>query len=495
MPLVPTTMIPLIDFYSCDPARSTGSIIRTVDIPEPDEARREASFTWVSSRRGVAARSRRRHWADIRGPMLAAAALGLLQAGIAGLALEGFSRWQWQPVAIVPVIAASTFVMVLFLSLVRTALRPDDVFGDGPTGAILEVVAITTPVLHDGLTQAAAQLLATEAQARLGYAAVAVSDRTLVLAHVGLASDHHGVGTAAPPGAVQAMGESRVARLPVGWRHGCDAGCPLRSAVVGPLVVRGRVVGSLIAFFEGALSVSDREHAVVDSLCGLVSTALAAGEVEVHARASASAELAALQAQIEPHFLFNALNTIAAFIRTQPDEARRLVMTFAEYCRSTLRQPSTFVPFSEEMAHVEAYLALEQARFGSELLIERRISAAAVDVMVPPFLVQPLVENAIKHGKADQPLRVVIRADVRFGRLRVIVRDNGRGISREDAEHVLEPGFGSGGAGLGLASVHRRIQAYYGEQGRLRIASSPLFGTYVSVLLPIVLPAEAQVEA
>jgi two-component system sensor histidine kinase YesM len=115
--------------------------------------------------------------------------------------------------------------------------------------------------------------------------------------------------------------------------------------------------------------------------------------------------------------------------------------------------------------------------------------------MVPPFLVQPLVENAIKHGKTDQPLRVVVRADVRFGRLRVIVRDNGRGIAQEDAERVLEPGYGSGAAGLGLASVHRRIQAYYGEEGRLRIASAPVLGTSISILVPIEPPAHVQVAA
>ncbi len=450
--------------------------------PTTDPPRREAAFTWVSSQRGASARAGRRHWADVRGPTLAAAVIALLYAGVVGLAVEGLDRWGLEPALVVPVVAVLTFLLVFALALIRLATGAS---GSASADAILETVAIATPVLHDGLTPAAAQLLAREAQARLGYAAVAVADRQRVLAHVGLAADHHGAGTAAPPGALQAMDEARVSRLPVGWRHGCDSDCPLKSAVVGPLVVQGRVVGAVIVFSEGALAVSDRERDVVESLSGLVSTALAAGEVEVHARASASAELAALQAQIEPHFLFNALNTIAAYIRTQPDDARRLVMSFAEYCRSTLRQSATFVPFSEEMAHVEAYLELEQARFGADLIVERRISPTAVDVMVPPFLVQPLVENAIKHGKTDQPLRVVVRADVRFGRLRIVVRDNGRGIPREDAERVLEPGFGSGAAGLGLASVHRRIQAFYGEQGRLRIASSPLFGTYVSILVPV----------
>lgn len=456
---------------------------RIVEPDQAEEPRREAAFTWVSSQRGVSARAGRRHWAELRGPMLAAAILALLVSGVVGLALETLSSRGIDAIWAVPLVAALVFAVVVSLSLIRSGAA-DAPLGDGRAAGILEVAAIATPVLHDGLTPASAQLLARAAQARLGFAAVAVADRSRVLAHVGLAADHHGAGTDAPPGAVQAMDEARVARLPVGWRHGCDSNCPLRAAVVGPLVVRGRVVGSVIAFSEGALDVSDRDAAAIASLCGLVSTALAAGEVEVHARASASAELAAMQAQIEPHFLFNALNTIAAFIRTQPDEARRLVITFAEYCRSTLRQPAAFVSFAEEMAHVEAYLELEQARFGPDLIIERRIGPAAMDVMVPPFLVQPLVENAIKHGKTDEPLRVVVRADVRFGRLRVTVRDNGRGISRDDAERVLEPGYGSGAGGLGLASVHRRIQAHYGEQGRLRIASSPLFGTYVSVLVP-----------
>jgi two-component system sensor histidine kinase LytS len=466
-----------------------------VDAPDPEQPRRDVPFTWISSQRGRSARAGRRRWADLRGPLLAAAMLGLLQAGLVGLALEAFSALDVRAIGIVPVVAIATFLLVLFLGLIRSSVRDAGVLGGGPASAILEVVAIATPALHDGLTPGAAQLLATEAQTRLGYAAIAVSDRRQVLAHVGLAADHHGTGTDAPPGAVQAMDEARVARLPAGWRHGCTSDCPLRSAVVGPLVVRGRAIGSIIAFSEGALEISDQERAVMESLCGLVSTALAAGEVEVHVRASASAELAALQAQIEPHFLFNALNTIAAFIRTQPDEARRLVITFAEYCRSTLRQPSQFVSFADEMAHVEAYLELEQARFGHDLIVERRIGPAANAVMVPPFLVQPLVENAIKHGKTDQPLRVVIRADVRFGRLRVIVRDNGRGITQEDAEHVLEPGFGSGAAGLGLASVHRRIQAYYGEQGRLRIASAPVLGTSISILVPIEPPAAVEVAA
>jgi LytS/YehU family sensor histidine kinase len=277
------------------------------------------------------------------------------------------------------------------------------------------------------------------------------------------------------------MTERRVTRLPVGWRHGCDGrDCPLKSAIVAPILVRGEAIGSLVLFSEGALAVSDRDRAIASHLGQLVSTEISVGELDLATRASANAELAALQAQIEPHFLFNALNTIAAFCRTQPEEARELVLAFADYCRWTLRRPAAFVDLSEELVHVEAYLALERARFGDSLEVELRIAPSARSVQVPPFLVQPLVENAIKHGKTDRPLHLLVRARVRRGRLRVTVRDDGRGIAREAIERVLEPGFGEG-TGLGLANVNRRLTAHYGEGVRLR--SFP-FGTVVRLEVP-----------
>src|SRR5206468_1948654 len=159
------------------------------------------------------------------------------------------------------------------------------------------------------------------------------------------------------------------------------------------------------------------------------------------ARAAASAELKALQAEIEPHFLFNCLNTIASFIRTDPDRARELILAFADYCRWTLARPGEFITLAEELKHVQSYLALEQARFGPQLEVEIDATPDALAVRLPPFLVQPLVENAVKHGKTERPLRLVIRARIRRGRLRVTVRDDGRGIAREALDRVLEPRY------------------------------------------------------
>jgi LytS/YehU family sensor histidine kinase len=183
---------------------------------------------------------------------------------------------------------------------------------------------------------------------------------------------------------------------------------------------------------------------------------------------------------MEPHFVFNALNTIAAFIRTEPERARRLVLAFADHLRSRLARPGEFVTLEDELRHVRSYLELEQARFGDALRVTIDASPEALDVRLPPLIVQPLVENAIKHGKTDRTLNLLVRARVRRGTLRIWVRDDGRGIARDAIERVLEPGVGEG-TGIGLANVNLRLTAHYGEGVRLR--SFP-FGTVVRLEVP-----------
>jgi two-component system sensor histidine kinase LytS len=461
-------------------------------IEGSEQERRAEGFVWASTGRRLASARVGRRWHEVRGPLLAATLLALVQAAVVYLALRLLLDLGASLLWLVPIVTLTTLALVAWMGLVRAAFGRSAPPSQAPAAGILDTVDAVRPALRAGFGEASARVLAYEAHARLGYAAVAVTDTRRVLAHFGLGGDHHGVGRGAPPGALDAMTHHRVTRLPVGWKHGCDArDCPLRSAIVAPIEVRGESIGSIVLFSEDALAVSDRDRATARQLGGLVSTELMVGELELQARATASAELAALQAQIEPHFLFNALNTIASFCRTQPDEARRLVLRFADYCRWSLRRPAAFVELDEELRHVEAYVALERARFGEDLDVELRIAPSARSALVPPFLVQPLVENAIKHGKGDRQLRVVVRAEVRFGRLRVTVRDNGRGIPRELAERATQPGVGEGAAGLGLFSVSQRVAAFYGDEGRLRIVSAPRLGTIVSIIVPTAPPDAA----
>jgi len=339
----------------------------------------------------------------------------------------------------------------------------------------LELLEATLPELRHGLTESAARVVAYELFEKLGYGAVAVTDRREVLAFVGAGADHHGAGDRPIRPVYEAIAEERPLLAPLGLRVECGhPACPLGAAAVVPLRLTGGAAGAVVAFATDGSPLDEAAVTELESVGRQLSAQLQLSELH-------TATTTALQAQMEPHFVFNALNTIASFIRTDPEHARRLVVAFADHLRRRLASPGEFVTLQEELQHVRSYLELEQARFGPQLEVKVDAAPDALAVRLPPLLVQPLVENAVKHGKTDRPLHLVVRARVRRGRLRVTVRDDGRGIAREAIERVLEPGVGEG-TGLGLANVDGRLKAHYGEGVKLR--SFP-FGTIVRLEVPV----------
>jgi len=343
---------------------------------------------------------------------------------------------------------------------------------------VLELLTATLPELRRGLSEGAARTVAYEIFEKLGFGAVAVTDREHVLAFVGAGADHHAAGDKPIRPVFEALAGDRPLLAPIGFRVECgNAACPLGAAAVVPLRLSDGPAGTVVAYATTGSPLDRSSVEVLERVGDQLSAQLQLSEL-------ANATAAALQAQMEPHFVFNALNTIASLVRTDPDRARSLVLAFADYVRTKLSRPADFVTLDEELTHVRSYLALEQARFGDQLEVTIDAPVDTLAVRLPAFLVQPLVENAVKHGKTDRPLRLVVRARVRRGRLRVTVRDDGRGIAREVVDRVLEPGVSERdeGTGLGLASVHHRLTAFYGEGVKLR--SFP-FGTVVRLEVPV----------
>jgi two-component system, LytTR family, sensor kinase len=338
----------------------------------------------------------------------------------------------------------------------------------------LQLLQATLPELRRGLTESAARTVAYELFEKLGYGAVAVTDTQRVLAFVGAGADHHSAGDQPIRPVYEALAQGKPLLAPLGLRTECrHPACPLGAAAVVPLRLNDGVAGAVVAFATAGSPLDETAVETLEALGEQLSAQLQLSELT-------EATKTALQAQMEPHFVFNALNTIASFIRTDPERARRLVLAFADHLRSRLFQPGEFVTLAEELKHVESYLELEQARFGSQLAVSIVADEEALGVRLPPLLVQPLVENAIKHGKTDRPLNLIVRARVRRGRLRVTVRDDGRGIARDVIDRVLEPGVGDG-TGVGLSNVNRRLYAHYG--GGVQLRSFP-FGTVVRLEVP-----------
>jgi two-component system LytT family sensor kinase len=202
--------------------------------------------------------------------------------------------------------------------------------------------------------------------------------------------------------------------------------------------------------------------------------------LERHQQLLLKARMDALSSQINPHFLFNTLNTVSALIRFDPDTARGVVLKLSNILRRLLRKHETFVPLREELEFIDNYLDIEVARFGRDNLeIIKHLDENTLEAFVPSMLLQPLVENCLKHGLAPklEGGKIQLRTVVRDGRLRIEIEDNGIGISEEKMPHVYVEG-------IGLSNVRERLRVLYGADFHLEIASKPGEGTVIRIDIP-----------
>jgi sensor histidine kinase YesM len=197
-------------------------------------------------------------------------------------------------------------------------------------------------------------------------------------------------------------------------------------------------------------------------------------------RLAAEAQLASLEARVDPHFLFNTLNSIASLIRVNPERARTMVVRLARIMRRRLRTQDHFSPLRDELDFIGDYLAIELERFGDKLRVVREIDPSCADVPVPSMLLQPLVENSIKHGIANRidGGTIILRARRAGGRLSIEVEDDGVGMPESAPEESR------GGAGIGVSNVRERLQVLYGLNYTMTIESQPGRGTRVSINIP-----------
>jgi two-component system, LytTR family, sensor kinase len=198
------------------------------------------------------------------------------------------------------------------------------------------------------------------------------------------------------------------------------------------------------------------------------------------------ARIEALSSQINPHFLFNTLTSISSLIRSQPETARMLIVKLSGLLRRLLRSQEHFVTLREELEAIDEYLDIEAVRFGSKLRIEKSIDPDSLDVVVPSMLLQPLVENSIKHGLAPKigEGRITIRSVRQNGHAIIDVIDNGVGVSASHAGRVKS------GGGIGLRNVNERLRVVYGANYQLQLDSLPGEGTCARIIVPeLVVPA------
>jgi two-component system LytT family sensor kinase len=356
---------------------------------------------------------------------------------------------------------------------------------DRATFRALHQASLASPALREGLNAESADRAIKHLRTLLGTPALALTDTATTLAWDGTGSHHRAQAGAlaamlvAPVGGDQARDWTRTvepAQLP------CTTnGCPVRTGVICPLVVDGRVVGTVQAFAPTTTAGLIR---ATEEVAQWVSGQLELAELDASRNRAMEAEVHALRAQISPHFIYNSLGAIASFVRTDPDRARELLLEFADFTRYSFRRHGEFTTLADELRSIERYLLLEQARFGDRLQVTLNIAPEVLPVVVPFLCIQPLVENAVRHGLEGS-------ADV--GHLRIVAHDRGHeclveveddGVG-EDPEKVRRALAGDASLdSVGLGNVDSRLRATFGDDYGLVVETAPGAGTKVIVRVP-----------
>ncbi|MBO9522596.1 MAG: histidine kinase [Nocardioidaceae bacterium] len=349
---------------------------------------------------------------------------------------------------------------------------------DRATFQTLHTASLASPALRAGLTAETVEKSLRHLRALLGTPAVAIADTTGLLGYDGRGEHHRDQAAAL---AARAVAEQTGV---VGGPRdlACDEpGCPVRHAFASPLVIEDRVAGALVALAEQPSATLLR---ATDEVASWASGQLELAELDESRHRLVRAEVRALRAQISPHFIYNSLGAIASFVRTDPDRARELLLEFADFTRYSFRQHGEFTTLAEELRSIERYLLLEQARFGERLTVTLQVAPEVLGVRIPFLCLQPLVENAVRHGLERRAGGGTITIEARDvdRECEISVEDDGEGEDPERIRRVLagDPGTDS----VGLANVDERLRNTFGDEYGLVVETAPGAGTKVIVRVP-----------
>ena len=372
-------------------------------------------------------------------------------------------------------VVGGILLTVLLVLARRLARGGADLGSDADRAALqaLHQASLAARHLRGGLAAPEAARAARHLRVLLGSAAVALVDEADAVAFDG-PSD--GLESAAVRIAQRVRETGRRQVFPQR-----DDGDDDLEAVGAPIVVDGRVIGVVVAFAAPVRAALVRAAAEVADWCA---AQVELGGLDASRTALAEAELRSLRAQISPHFIYNALTAIASFIHADPDRARDLVLDFADFTRYSFRRQGEFTTVAEELGSIHHYLTLERARFGDRLEVTLRIAPETLATVIPFLSVQPLVENAVRHGlepgEGGGTIRII--ADDATTHTEITVEDDGVGMDPETLRVLLDSV--NDGAHVGLRNVDTRLRQLYGADGGLVVETNIGAGTLVRMRIP-----------
>ncbi|MBM7619403.1 two-component system sensor histidine kinase LytS [Bacillus tianshenii] len=384
----------------------------------------------------------------------------------------------------IPMILANGIGSALFFLIILSLIKEEEKAGAVQAQKALSLAENTLSHLRKGLTLQSAEATCKIIYREVDASAVSMTDQNQILAHIGIGDDHH-----RPLSPIQTHVTKQVLQsgeLLVAGKdsiHCTHPGCPLGAVVIAPLKKRDITVGTLKFYFPAERDINNIVIQLIKGLSSLMSHQLEISDAEEASKLANEAEIKALQAQISPHFLFNSLNIIVSLIRTNPIKARKLLVSLSHFFRQNLSATTVkWTTLQDELKHVQAYLSVEEARFIDKLDVEYRIDENVLHYLIPPLSLQPIVENAVKHGIKDMERNSKVQISIKEHdhRIEIQITDNGKGIPKERMDLLGEELVSSAsGTGFGLYNINKRLIMMFGRESQLHFRSQPGKGTTV----------------
>lgn len=379
-----------------------------------------------------------------------------------------------------PMIIANSVGAALFMSILQDRKTIFEEYSATFSRRALNIAERSVGILVHGFNSSNASQVARIIYEETNVGAVAITDHDKILAFVGIGDDHHKLNRPISSQAtLDAIAQNRIIYLDGKentYQCSISEHCKLGSALIIPLRTGDRVIGTIKLYEPKRKLFSTINMSMAEGIAQLLSSQILHGDYLTKQTLLNQAEIKLLQAQINPHFLFNALNTISAIIRRDPDKARTLIQHLSQFFRSNLKQNIESVTLREEIAHVNAYLTIEMARFSDRLSIDIDIDDRILEISIPSFTLQPLVENAIKHGIANllEGGKVRIYSEIVTQGYKITVEDNAGAYCKPSTNHQ----------GLGMQIVDKRLTNQFGRDAALKIDVENNTYTRMSFIIP-----------
>lgn len=387
----------------------------------------------------------------------------------------------WMPMVII-----NSVGLALLFVIIENIFNEQEKMGAYQANLTLKIADKALPYLKEGIYSKNIEKVVKIIYEMTEFDAVSITDREKIVAHIGMGASYYDKGNNLNlkyTNQVLTKGEPIII-------NDCKEieckiqQCPLRCFLILPLKENGKIIATLKLYKKSPHAMTAIDVEFGTGMSKLFSTQLTLGKFEQNSKLLATAELKALQAQINPHFLFNSLTVIASMCRIDPIKARALITHLSNFFRKNLANNRELVELDTEINHVKSYVEIEQARFEDKLIVEYELEDN-LDCHLPPLILQPIVENAIKHGilpkKEGGTVKIIGR---RNGNEIVInVVDDGVGIEKESITEILDH-HNKYKKSIGINNVDRRLKGTFGEEYGLKIDSNLNKGTSVILRIP-----------